>query len=65
MFFMRFPIDAIYLDRENRVLAIQAELKPWRIGAPVKRAHKVLEISAGRAREVNLAVGDVLLFEEI
>jgi uncharacterized membrane protein (UPF0127 family) len=28
--FMRFPIDAVFLDRESRVLKVAAELPPWR-----------------------------------
>src|SRR4051812_50197469 len=28
--FMRFPIDAVFLDRENRVVKVAAELAPWR-----------------------------------
>jgi uncharacterized membrane protein (UPF0127 family) len=31
-FAMRFPIDAVYLDRERIVIHIEEELKPWRMG---------------------------------
>ena len=29
-FFMRFPIDAVFLDRERRVVSIAPDVKPWR-----------------------------------
>src|SRR2546422_6649678 len=32
-FFMRFPIDAVFLDGERRGLEVAPELKPWRAGA--------------------------------
>ena len=31
MFFMRFPIDAVFLDRADRVVKVAANLRPWRI----------------------------------
>ena len=42
MFFMRFPIDAVFLDREQRVLRVAADLKPWRM-ASKRGAKAVLE----------------------
>ena len=41
--FMRFPIDALFLDRELRVLDIRASLPPWRV-ASERRARAVLEL---------------------
>ncbi|TML60208.1 MAG: DUF192 domain-containing protein, partial [Actinobacteria bacterium] len=29
-FFMRFPIDVVFLDRELSVVAVSAEVAPWR-----------------------------------
>ena len=29
-FFMRFPIDVVFLDRELTVLGVTPELRPWR-----------------------------------
>lgn len=60
MFFMRFPIDAIFLDADNRIMKIAADLKPWRSMAVAKGAHSILEVGAGRAEEEGLSVGDKL-----
>jgi uncharacterized membrane protein (UPF0127 family) len=62
-FFMRFPIDLVYLDQGRAILKIAHAVKPWRLSACWK-ADSVLEMTAGRAREAGLAVGDRLVFEE-
>ncbi len=41
--FMRFPIDVIMLDKDNRVLAHRRNIKPWKIVFCVKRTASVLE----------------------
>ena len=59
MAFMRFPIDAVFLDADMRVLKIAADLKPWRM-AGARRSKSVLEIPAGEAARRGLSVGDRL-----
>ena len=39
MFFMRFPIDAVFLDRENRVLRVVAHLAPATARMVPRTAH--------------------------
>jgi uncharacterized membrane protein (UPF0127 family) len=60
MAFMRFAIDAVFLDRDMRVVKIAADLKPWRMAA-ARRAKSVLEIRAGDAARRGLTVGDRLV----
>jgi hypothetical protein len=62
MFFMKFAIDAIFLDKNRRVLRIFENLKPWRITPWVWRAHGVLEMTAG-ASIGKVAVGDQIEFK--
>ena len=62
MFFMRFPIDAVFLDRDLRVLRVAAELKPWRM-ASKRGAKSVLELPAGRCARAGVAEGDRLIVE--
>ena len=57
MFFMRFPIDAVFVSREGEVLKVMAGLKPWRMSS-CRRAHGVLELAAGEAARRDIAVGD-------
>ena len=57
MMFMRFPIDAVFLDRELVVVDVVRGLRPWR-AAGRRGAKAVLELAAGDAGD--LASGDRL-----
>jgi uncharacterized membrane protein (UPF0127 family) len=48
MFFMRFAIDAVFCDRDLRVVGVARELKPWRT-ASRKGARIVIELPVGSA----------------
>ena len=54
--FMRFPIDAVFLDHELRVLRVREGLRPWRAAA-VRNATSVLELAAGQAARNGLIPG--------
>jgi uncharacterized membrane protein (UPF0127 family) len=56
---MRFSIDAIWVDRDGRVLRIKC-LGPRRVSRPVMRAEYVIEAESGTAARWGLQVGDVL-----
>ncbi|MGH7358259.1 MAG: DUF192 domain-containing protein [Candidatus Rokuibacteriota bacterium] len=60
MWFMRFAIDAVFLDRESRVLRIAEHLKPWRL-AGCRGADAVVELPAGECERVGLVPGDVVV----
>ena len=60
MFFMRFPIDVIFLDRDNRVVKIIPAMRPWRAALGGRGAHSALELNAGAAEAAGLAVGDTV-----
>jgi uncharacterized membrane protein (UPF0127 family) len=61
--FMRFSIDALFLDRELRVLGIAERLRPWRV-AGEKHARSVLELRAGECQRLHVSVGDTLELRE-
>jgi len=60
-FFMKFPIDAVFLDKENRIIALFRSLPPNRLTAVYRKAYSVLELPAG-AVDLNTAVGDRIDF---
>ena len=60
MAFMRFPIDAVFLDGDSRVVKVAADLQPWRV-AGARGSKAVLEIPAGEASRRGLSVGDRLV----
>lgn len=57
--FMRFPIDIVFVSRLGRVLGIRRNVPPWRLAIRL-RAFAVIELRAGGADELepghNLAV---------
>lgn len=60
MFFMRFPLDVVFLDRDLRVLGVAAGLRPWRLAG--RRGAKVtLELAAGEAARRGVADGVALV----
>jgi hypothetical protein len=61
-FFMRFPIDVVFLDREGRVLRAVHSLKPWRATRIVPRAALVVELPAGTLARTAVGQGDRLAF---
>lgn len=64
-FFMRFAIDAVFLDREHRVIRIYQNLKPWRATWTHFFAKSVLELPSGAVRAKGLELGQQLVFESI
>jgi uncharacterized protein len=57
--FMQFPIDVVFLDRDLSVVRIVPRLQPWRT-AGRWRAAAVLELAAGESARRGIAVGDRL-----
>jgi uncharacterized protein len=62
-FFMRFPIDAVFVSRDGEVLQVAPDVKPWRIRS-CRKAYAVLELAAGEARRRGVTAGDRLVFAE-
>ncbi|MDH4334497.1 MAG: DUF192 domain-containing protein [Chloroflexota bacterium] len=64
MFFMRYPIDAVFTDRERRVTRTVSRLRPWRIVAWARGARDCLELRAGALDDSGTVAGDQLALEE-
>jgi uncharacterized protein len=58
-FFMRFPIDVVFLDGENVVVGVEHVLPPWRT-ARRRGAKAALELPAGEAVRRRIEAGDQL-----
>jgi uncharacterized membrane protein (UPF0127 family) len=54
---MHFPIDVAYLDDDGVVLKTTV-MRRYRIGLPVRHAHRVIEAEAGAFERWGLHVGD-------
>ena len=55
--FMRFPIDAVFLDADQVVIRVEHEVGPWRT-VSCRGAREVVEMAAGECRRRGLEVGD-------
>ena len=60
MYFMRFAIDAVFCDRELRVVGVERSLAPWRT-ASRRGAKIVIELAEGAA--VAIGPGDRLVLD--
>jgi uncharacterized membrane protein (UPF0127 family) len=60
-FFMKFAIDALYMNKDMTVL-YKETISPWKIGKIVKGTSHVLELSEGMASDI--CVGEMLEFKE-
>mgnify|MGYP003736108927 FL=1 len=61
-FGMKFAIDAIFLDKDYRVVAVYPDMKPGALASNRKARH-VLELKAGEAARHNIQVGEQLRIE--
>lgn len=57
--FVRFPIDAVFLDSELKVMKIAHDMNPWRLKG-FWGASSVLELAAGECRRLGVETGDRL-----
>lgn len=60
MCFMRFRIDAVYLDKEYKILKIVENLRTWLGLSMCRGAWATLELPAGDSEKFGLKVGQKL-----
>ncbi len=61
-FFMRLPIDVVFLDAQRRVVRAVENVKPWRPYIGCAGASSVLELAAGSIRRREINVGDEVAY---
>ena len=65
MFFMRFPIDVIFIDTSDRVTKVVTGLRPWRVVWWARGARDCVELPVGAIASSNTRVGDQLAREPV
>ena len=58
-FFMRFPIDVVFLDRDLSVLSVAEDVRPWKMRG-ARGAKAVLELPSGECARRGIRVGQQL-----
>lgn len=61
---MRYPIDVVFLDREQAVCKLAGDVRAFRFRRANRKTRSALELPAGAIKRCGLRVGDKLLFEE-
>lgn len=63
-FFMKFKIDVIFVDKNNKIIALYENVEKNKI-LPIHLTSKyVIELAAGRVHDKNIKKNDVLLVEQ-
>jgi uncharacterized membrane protein (UPF0127 family) len=62
-FLMKFPIDVVFLDEENRIIESLTDFKPHRMTKVLLACSSVLELPAGTVRASDSIIGNQIAFE--
>ena len=60
MFFMRYPIDVVFVDRDARVTRCVVGLRPWRVVWWARGGRDCIELGVGTIETSDTQVGDQL-----
>jgi uncharacterized protein len=58
--FMSIPIDVLYVDKEDRVVALDEAMQPWAVGRIYRASRYVIELPAGTIAATGTQPGDQL-----
>ena len=62
MFFVFFPIDVIWLNKEKRIIAMKENLKTFSISAIDKLSQHIIELPQGTIKRTNTHINDIIEF---
>ncbi|MDI3544181.1 MAG: uncharacterized protein PWQ28_462 [Candidatus Woesearchaeota archaeon] len=62
MFFMFYPIDILWLDKNKVIVDSVKNFKPWRFHRPKRKSKFVIELPSGTIERFNINKGDKLEF---
>lgn len=60
MFFMRYPLDIAFLNKEKRIVFMYHGIRPWRVGRIVKGARLAIELPEGTLSRSGTQLGDLV-----
>lgn len=59
--FMKFPIDLLFLDKDNRVVGIISNLTPFKMTGIIKGSRLAVELPAGTIASTGTVTGDTVI----
>lgn len=65
MFFMRFPLDVVFIAKDRSVVKVVSNLKPWRISDPIVAGSRhAIEVPVGAIARSRTQIGDTIEWVE-
>lgn len=65
MFFMKYPIDVVFVSHKNQVVKIVHSIGPWRMTLPCFKAKYAIELESGYIKKSNISIGDSLRIVDV
>lgn len=62
MWFVRFPLDLLFVNSNMQIVATRENLKPWQNYFPVEKAKYVIELKKGTLKKSKTKVNDIIKF---
>ena len=62
MFFVFFPIDVLYLDKNKKVIEIKEKFMPFSFYNPKRKASYVIELPVLTVESTKTKIGDIISF---
>ena len=63
MFFMKFAIDVIFVDRKKNVVGLLRAIQPFRLSPYYWRSEYAIELPVGQIDRTKTRLGDKILWE--
>ena len=64
MFFMKFSIDVVFVDRAYRVVGLVQNIKPFQLSPFFFKANKAIELCSGCIQQKSVSINDLLVIEK-
>lgn len=64
MFFMKFSIDAVFVDKNKVVVGLAEKIKPFQMSPIFFKAQDVIELPEGKIRETKTRLGDQIALQQ-
>ncbi|MBT3464804.1 DUF192 domain-containing protein [archaeon] len=62
MFFVFFPIDVLFLDKDKKVVEIKQNFNPWTTYHPKIKSKYIIELPNNAIKKSKTKIGDVIEF---
>ena len=64
MFFVFYPIDVLFLNKNKKVVETKENFKPFTLHNPRNKAQYIIELPKGTIKKTKTTVGDTISFKK-